>query len=113
MRSEIAQAGAVADSALARFDGTVLESLRQTETTLAAYARERDRRAALRQARADAALAADQAGRLYRFGRTDFLSLLTAQTALSSAEASLAASDALVIDRQVDLFRALGGGWQA
>ncbi len=112
VRSEITQAGALADNALAQFDGTVLESLRQTETALSAYARERDRRVALERARADAATAADQAGRLYRFGRTDFLSLLTAQTALSTAEANLATSDALVIDRQVDLFRALGGGWQ-
>ena len=113
VRSAIAQAGAVADNALAQFDGTVLESLRQTETALSAYARERERRVALERARTDAATAADQAGRLYRFGRTDFLSLLTAQTALSTAEANLATSDALVIDRQVDVFRALGGGWQA
>ncbi|QYE33813.1 TolC family protein [Polymorphobacter sp. PAMC 29334] len=112
VRSQIAQAGAAADAQLAQFDGTVLESLRQTETALSAYARERDRRVALGRAEADAATAADQANRLYRFGRTDFLALLTAQTALSTAEANLAASDALVIDRQVDLFRALGGGWQ-
>ena len=113
VRSQIAQAGAAADAELAKFDGTVLESLRQTETALSAYARERDHCIALARAQADAATAADQANRLYRFGRTDFLSLLTAQTALSTAEANLAASDALVIDRQVDLFRALGGGWQS
>ncbi|UAJ08966.1 efflux transporter outer membrane subunit [Glacieibacterium megasporae] len=112
VRSQIAQAGAAADAQLAQFDGSVLESLRQTETALSAYARERDRRVALGRAEADAATAADQANRLYRFGRTDFLALLTAQTALSTAEANLAASDALFIDRQVDLFRALGGGWQ-
>ena len=47
-----------------------------------------------------------------RFGRTDFLSLLTAQAALTTAQANLAASDALLVDRQVDVFKALGGGWQ-
>ena len=113
VRAQIAQAGAAADAALAQFDSTTLEALRQTETALAAYAREGDRNAALRRAQQSAAQAADQAGRLYRFGRTDFLSLLTAQAALTTAQANLAASDALLIDRQVDVFRALGGGWQS
>ncbi len=112
VRARIAQAGASADAALATFDGSVLEALRQTETALSAYARERDRNTALARARASAAMAADQASKLYRFGRTDFLSLLTAQAALTTAEANLAASDATLIDRQVDMFRALGGGWQ-
>lgn len=113
VRAQIAQAGAVADAALAQFDSTTLEALRQTETALSAYAREADRNAALSRAQASAARAADQAARLYRFGRTDFLSLLTAQAALTTAQANLAASDALLIDRQVDVFRALGGGWQS
>ncbi len=113
VRAQIAQAGASADQALAQFDSTTLEALRQTETALSAYAREGDRNAALRRAQSSAARAADQAGTLYRFGRTDFLSLLTAQAALTTAQANLAASDALLVDRQVDVFKALGGGWQA
>ncbi|MBD8470834.1 TolC family protein [Sphingomonas sp. CFBP 8765] len=113
VRARIAQAGASADQALAQFDSTMLEALRETETALSAYAREGDRNAALSRAQASAATAAGQAGTLYRFGRTDFLSLLTAQAALTTAQANLAASDALLIDRQVDVFRALGGGWQA
>jgi NodT family efflux transporter outer membrane factor (OMF) lipoprotein len=113
VRAQIAQASAAADVALAQFDSTTLEALRATETALSAYAREGDRNAALARARASAATAADQAARLYRFGRTDFLSLLTAQASLTTAEANLAASDALLIDRQVDVFKALGGGWQA
>jgi NodT family efflux transporter outer membrane factor (OMF) lipoprotein len=113
VRAQIAEAGATADAALAQFDSTTLEALRATDTALSAYAREGDRNAALSRARASAATAADQAARLYRFGRTDFLSLLTAQAALTTAEANLAASDALLIDRQVDVFKALGGGWQA
>ena len=111
VRSQIAQADAGADAALARFDGAVFEALRQTETALAAYAGEGDRNAALVGAHASAASAADQAGRLYRFGRIDFLALLTAQAALANAEAGLATSDAQMIDRQIDVFKALGGGW--
>lgn len=110
-RARIAEAGAAADAAAAQFDATVLEALRQTETALSAYAREIDRNRRLGAARDSAARAADQAGRLYRFGRTDLLPLLTAQANLANAEAALAASDASVADRRVDVFLALGGGW--
>jgi multidrug efflux system outer membrane protein len=113
VRAQIAQAGAAADGALAQFDSTTLEALRQTETALSAYAREADRNAALARAQSSAATAANQAGTLYRFGRTDFLSLLSAQAALTTAQANLAASNALLVDRQVDVFKALGGGWQS
>jgi multidrug efflux system outer membrane protein len=113
VRARIAQAGASADAAAAQFDATVLEALRQTETALTAYAREIDRNRALSRARDSAAQAVDQANRLYRFGRADFLGVLTAQSSLATAEAALAASDATLIDRQIDVFLALGGGWQA
>jgi len=112
VRARIAEAGAAADAAAAQFDSTVLDALRQTETALSAYARELDRDRALDAARNSAARAADQAGRLYRFGRTDFLSLLTAQANLAAAEATLAQSRATLIDRQIDVFLALGGGWE-
>lgn len=111
-RAGIDQATATADASTARFDGVVLEALRQTETALSAYAREMDHNNALRRARDSAAVAADQADKLYRFGRTDFLQLLTAQNSLASAEAILSASDAALVDRQIDIFLALGGGWQ-
>lgn len=111
-RARIAQAGASADSAAAQFDATVNEALRQIEVALSAYAREIDRNRLLAQARGTAAVAADQAERLYRFGRADLLSLLTAQANLANAEATLASSDATLIDRQIDVFLALGGGWQ-
>jgi multidrug efflux system outer membrane protein len=112
VRAQIAESNAAAETALAQFDSATLEALRQTETALSAYAREGDRNQSLSRALGSAATAANQAGRLYTFGRTDFLSLLTAQAALTTAQANLAASDALLIDRQVDVFKALGGGWQ-
>lgn len=111
-RARIAEAGAAADEAAARFDGAVLEALRQTETALDAYAREIDRDRALEAARNSAARAAGQAGRLFRFGRTDVLSVLTAQASLATAETTLAQSNATLIDRQIDVFLALGGGWE-
>ena len=111
VRAAIDEAGAGADAALARFDGTVLEALRQTETALSAYARTREQVADLTRARDSAAQAVEQAGRLTRFGRGTFLDTLSAQAALADAEASLAAAEAAQADAQVSLFLSLGGGW--
>lgn len=112
-KARIAAAGANADAALASFDGVVLQALRQTETALSACTQELERERSLAQARGDAARAAGQAQQLYRFGRIDFLDLLSAQAALADAESALAVSRAERIDRQMDLFLSLGGGWAA
>ncbi|USI74031.1 efflux transporter outer membrane subunit [Sphingomonas morindae] len=112
VRARIAEAGAAADAAAAQFDGTVLTALQDVETALNAYAREIDRNRALSRARDDAATAAAQANRLFRFGRTDFLNVLSAQSNLATAESALAASDATLVDRQIAVFLSLGGGWQ-
>lgn len=111
VRARIAAAGAKVDADIAAFDSTVLAALRETETALESYARDRDRAAALARARDSAALSASQAGRLFRFGRGDFLSLLDAQRVLASAEAAHAAAVAQLSDDQISLFLALGGGW--
>ena len=100
-----------ADAALARFDGVVLNALRETETSLAVYAHELDRNAALRSARDEAAKAEAQAQTLYRGGRSPYLANLDAQRTLAGAEGALAASDGQVAADQVNLFLALGGGW--
>ena len=112
-KARIAAAGANVDAALASFDGTVLQALRETETALSACTQELERERSLVQAREDAARASLQAQRLYQFGRIDFLDLLSAQAALADAESALAASRAQRVDRQVDLFLSLGGGWIA
>ncbi len=110
--ARIAEAGASAEAASAQFDGTVIGALQQAETALSAYAREIDRDRDLERARDDAEKATGQADRLFRFGRTDFINLLTAQSSLASAEATLAASQAAVVDQQINVFLALGGGWE-
>jgi outer membrane protein TolC len=89
-----------------------LEALRQAETAMETYARDRDRAAALGRARDSAATSAGQAGKLFRFGRSDFLNVLSAQGSLATAEASHAAAEAGLVDDQIAVFLALGGGWQ-
>jgi NodT family efflux transporter outer membrane factor (OMF) lipoprotein len=111
-RVHIAQANANTAGALAKFDSVVLNALRETESALTVYARELDRNAALRAARDQSALAARQTAKLYQFGRTDFLASLDADRTLASSESLLAASDAQLAADQVQLFLALGGGWE-
>ncbi|TNE42032.1 MAG: efflux transporter outer membrane subunit [Sphingomonadales bacterium] len=112
VKAKIAAAGAQAEADAALFDSTVLNALRETETTLSTYTHDRDRATALAKARDSAARAADQADRLFRFGRSGFLDLLSAQASLAQAEATLAAAHGTLIDDQVSIFLALGGGWE-
>ncbi|AGW93776.1 efflux transporter outer membrane subunit [Cupriavidus sp. DF5525] len=104
---------AAAEAALARFDGAVLRALQETETALSAYTRELERHEALHAAYEHAGEAARQQRRLQQAGRIPYLALLDAERTLADAEAALAASEGHVVSRQVDLFLALGGGWQA
>lgn len=113
VKARIDAAGANADVAFAAFDGSVLQALKQTETALSAYAQEVARERSLAQARDAAAHATEQANRLHRFGRVSFLDILSAEASLASAESALASSRAQLIDRQIDLFLALGGGWSS
>lgn len=110
-QARIAQAEAATRAAAAKFDGTVLTALRETETALNTYARELDRRANLQAAREDSAQVAEQARALYTQGKTGYLEALDAERSLAASEAALAASEAQLADDQVGLFLALGGGW--
>lgn len=110
--ARIDQALAGSDDALARFDGTVLAALKNTEIALDAYAREREHVHELIEARASAELSSQDAGKLQRFGRISFLEVLSAQAAYADAEAALASARKSLVERQIDLFVALGGGWE-
>ena len=72
-----------------------------------------DRAAALRQARDQAQRAARDAETLFRAGRTGFLPVLDAQRTLIGAQQTLAATESKIATDQVQLFLALGGGWEA
>ncbi|SDH13670.1 MULTISPECIES: efflux transporter outer membrane subunit [unclassified Duganella] len=111
-RSRIAQAQAGSDGALAKFDGTVLNALKEAESALTVYARELDRNVALKTARDESAQASEQSHRLYQYGRIDFLSVLDADRTLAATDAAWAASDAALASDQIALFLALGGGWE-
>jgi NodT family efflux transporter outer membrane factor (OMF) lipoprotein len=112
-RARIAGAEADSQAALATFDGAVLRALQETETALSAYAHALERRAALQAAQDEAEAAAEIARARQREGDIDSLALLDAERTFADADAALAAADAGIATAQIDLFRALGGGWSA
>ena len=90
----------------------MLAALQETETALSNYANELDRRAALTEARDQAARATELSRQRFEVGADNFLTVLVAERTLAQSEAALAQSDALVSTYQIALFKALAGGWQ-
>jgi NodT family efflux transporter outer membrane factor (OMF) lipoprotein len=110
-RARIAAAEADTQGSLARFDGVVLSALEETETALSNYARAQERRAALQSAAEQAERAANITRAQQREGSINSLARLDSERTLAEARAQLAAQDAAVSRAQIDVFRALGGGW--
>ncbi|CAB3806807.1 Outer membrane protein OprM [Paraburkholderia ultramafica] len=111
-RGRVREAEASSVVALAKFDGVVLTALRETETNLATYASDSARADALRVALKSAAESADETHRLYRAGRESFISDLDATRTLTATRSQVAAAEGQVAIDQVNLFLALGGGWE-
>ena len=110
-RARVAGAEAGTQEALAQFDGTVLRSLEETETALSGYSNALRRREALKAAREQALVAARIVRAQQREGQVDSLALLDAERTFAETEAQLADVNGDVASEQINLFRALGGGW--
>jgi len=111
-RARVRGAEAGADAALASFDQTVLNALRDTQTALTGYAQEIERQQDLEEALGEARHAASDERILYQGGRAPYLNSLDADRTLATAEAQSASADAEVSIDQINLFLALGGGWK-
>lgn len=111
-RARIRQAQAQGDASLAAFDGKVLTALKEVEQALATYAAEDGRNHALVQARGSADIAYRLADARYRAGSISYLDLLVTQRDRIDARAALADSTQRLGSARIDLFKALGGGWE-
>jgi outer membrane protein TolC len=79
---------------------------------LSSYSQLLRRRAALQGARNEAEAAVRVTRARQREGQIDSLELLDSERTFADAEAEVANADAAISRAQIDLFRALGGGWQ-
>ncbi|UTY56081.1 efflux transporter outer membrane subunit [Massilia sp. erpn] len=100
------------EAALA-YQQTVLRAWHEVDDALAASRAQQERRERLHEAVAQSRIALNNAQQQYVAGTVDFLNVLSVQDALLANEAALAESTAAVSLALVDLYKALGGGWQS
>jgi NodT family efflux transporter outer membrane factor (OMF) lipoprotein len=101
------------EEALDQYQQIVLTALGDTESALSAYAREQVRRESLNQSVVANREALNLATQLYKSGLADFLKVLQSETSLYSAQDALVQSDQTVSLDLVQLYKALGGGWES
>ncbi|MCF7786079.1 MAG: efflux transporter outer membrane subunit [Prosthecobacter sp.] len=112
VRQQIAAAGRRADTALARYEQTVLLALEETENALTSYDRERVRLHHLELSATSAREAATLARKRYQDGIADFLTVLDAERVALGAQNDIALSRTRVATAWVRIYKAMGGGWQ-
>ena len=100
------------EEALNQYKQTVLTALQDTESALTAYAREQVRRESLSKSVQSDQQALDLSTQLYKNGLADFIRVLNSETSLYTAQDTLVQSDQNVSLDLVQLYKALGGGWQ-
>jgi NodT family efflux transporter outer membrane factor (OMF) lipoprotein len=110
-RARVRQAQASQAAALAAFDSVVLTALKETEQALAEYSAALDRRQALADAQGEIHRSFEIAHDEYAAGSVSNLDLLTTEQSLVALDAAVASSDTSLIELQIDVFKALGGGW--
>src|SRR4029077_17724175 len=112
-RAQVAQARAEFDASAANYRSTVVSAFQQVEDSLATLDHYHD--AALdERAAVDAAQhTLDFSLALYVQGATDYLTVVTSQTAVLQTQLESLNLDTLQLRASGDLIRALGGGWES
>ena len=112
-RARVHQAKAQQAAALASFDAVVLTALKETEQALAVYSAALDNRQALGDAQDKVHAAFGFAQDQFLAGALSNLDLLTTEQSLIAVDAAIASSDAALVQDQIAVFKALGGGWRS
>jgi len=112
IRANVRVQDARQEQALDTYQQTVLTALEDAENALVAYAQEQVRRESLSQSVQANQQALDLSTQLYKSGLADFLHVLDSERSLYAAQDELVQSDQTVSLNLVQLYKALGGGWQ-
>ena len=94
------------------YQQTVLQAWHDVDNAMTAYAAEQRRRDALAASVAQNQRALSLARQRYTQGVADFLNVLDSERALLQAQLQLAESTTTVSQNLVQLYKALGGGWE-
>lgn len=111
VRRNIEAQSAIQEQYLFAYESAIMNSLKEVENAITAYAEEEKRRQTLREAVTAAQQAEDLAGYEYRSGLGDFSDVLEAQRSLLTFQDELAQSDGTVVSNLIRLYKTLGGGW--
>jgi len=111
-RARIRQAKASQAAALAAFDSVVLTALKETEQALAVYGAALENQRSLRRAQDRIHASFDIARNEFLAGSVSNLDLLTTEQTLVALDAAVASADTALVQDQIDVFKALGGGWR-
>jgi NodT family efflux transporter outer membrane factor (OMF) lipoprotein len=112
-RARVRQSKAEAVAALSDFDKAVLQALKETAQALSTYTAELDHHAALVAFQDKARRTYELAHGQFAAGALSSLDLLTSEQALVAADAGVAVSDTAIVQDQIAVFKALGGGWRS
>jgi NodT family efflux transporter outer membrane factor (OMF) lipoprotein len=94
------------------FQRTVLQAWKEVDDALTAYREAQHRRADVALSVTENQAALQAARQRYSEGAIDFLNVITTQAQLLQSENDLADSDTQIATYLVNLYRALGGGWE-
>ncbi len=112
LRSALAVAEAEAAEAAALYEQAVLEALADAETALNRFVRSHQALALLEESFASRRRSADLARALFEAGEQDFLAVIDAERDRAEADDALVLGEIGVRLAAVNLFAALGGGWE-
>jgi outer membrane protein TolC len=97
---------------LLAYKQTIIRAVEQVDTTIAHYAAQQDRLSSLDAALVSSRGAVTLASERYDRGLTDFLNVLDAQRAEFELQKEYVIAQAAAAHHLVNLFKALGGGWE-
>lgn len=112
IRSRIQAQDARTEQALLHYEQTVLRALNEAENAMTAYLEEQKRMEALERSVSAARRTMRLAIQLYKDGLRDFQNVLDAERNVFNVENQLAESQGNIAINLVQIYKALGGGWE-
>jgi NodT family efflux transporter outer membrane factor (OMF) lipoprotein len=110
--AEVDIADLAAHASMVNYRKTILNAVRQVDTSLDAYEAQQDRMEKLSTAMVAAERALQLATSRYNRGLTDFLNVVDAERQLYDLEEQYAEAQVAQGEQFVGLYKSLGGGWQ-
>ncbi len=112
IRNNIKVQEAVQEQTLAAYEKTVLSAVQETRDALTGFQNEQQRMQSLADAVDAARTAAELAGDQYKNGLINFSTMLDSQRSQLVFEAQLVQSQSAITQNLIQIYKALGGGWQ-